>query len=328
MNTNCKDNDWPIIKLHLAQLSHVPGKFCMSFGFDISLLANSIKKVGLINKPLITKDKKENIEIVTGYRRILALKELNVNEVLCFDLSDSGKTDLDMFMMNIYDNQNTRNFNNVEKSMALNRINDFIKKEKIDDNLISMLEINKRELEIFFKIETLPDSLKYAISDNSISIKALETLLRLDNDKDRMLCVEWINNLKLNYNQQLQFIEYITEISLLMNASIHQTLMDDALKKINEDEKKNTPQKAKALLNKLREKRFPDLTMYEKIFNQRVKKLQLPGNIKIRHPRYFESEGYQLEIDFKDGFDLKNNLDHLINVKGLESVGDPWEKDQ
>ena len=326
-NINAEEN-WPVVKLSMDRFKFDQGKFCMSFDFDINPLVTSIKKVGIINKPFIISYKGGDVEIVAGYRRILALKELKIEEISCFDLSGSGKTDLDILIMNIHDNLHARKLNNIEKSMALNMLINFSKDKKIDREFISLFEINGRDLETFLKIESLPDALKYSIARNAISLKALETILCFDNEREYLACLEWINKLKLNFNQQLQFIEYISEISRRSKSSVDQVLMGGAFKDIYDDENKNKPQKARKLLNILRGKLFPDLTEYERVFNRRVKKLQLPGNIKISHPKYFESEGYRLEVEFRSGPDLKDCIDHLGNVKGLENIGDPWEKDQ
>lgn len=325
-NINEKEN-WPVVKLSMGRFKLKQGKFCMSYDFDIKPLINSIEEVGIINKPFITSYNGGDVEIVAGYRRILALKELKYKEVSCIDLTGSGKTDLDMLIMNIHDNLHARKLNNIEKSMALNRLLNYSKDNKIGMEFMSLFEINNRESETLLKIEALPDSLKHAIARDSISLKVLETVLGLDNENECLACLEWINKLKLNFNQQLQFIDHIVEISRREKLSIDQVLMDKEYKDIYDDESRNNPQKARKLLNILREKLFPDLTKYEREFQKRVKKLRLPGNIKINHPRYFEAEGYRLEIEFSNGNDLKNSIDHLGRVKGLENVGDPWEKD-
>ncbi|MFC1494600.1 ParB/RepB/Spo0J family partition protein [Thermodesulfobacteriota bacterium] len=322
------EDNLPIVKISMDKFKFNRGKFCMSFDFDIDPLRNSIKKVGVINKPKIISYDGGDIEIVAGYRRILALKELKINEVSCFNLSNSGKTDFDMLLMNIHDNLHTRKLNNIEKSMVLNRLINYSKDKQIGKEFISLFAINERELETLLKIDTLPEGLKYSIVRNSISLKALENIFSIDNEKERITCLEWINKLKLNFNQQLQFIEYINDISRLNKTTIHRVLLDNDFKEMYDDKKKNTPQKARKLLHTLREKLFPNLTGYERIFARRVNKLQLPGNIKISHPRYFEAEGYKLEIEFKNNHDLKDSIDYLGKVKGLENIGDPWEKDQ
>ncbi|NIR16796.1 MAG: ParB N-terminal domain-containing protein, partial [Desulfobacterales bacterium] len=44
-------------------------------------LIRSIEKFGLINSPIVTKDSEGRMEVVAGYRRILALKHLQWEEI-------------------------------------------------------------------------------------------------------------------------------------------------------------------------------------------------------------------------------------------------------
>ena len=76
-------------------------------------------------------------------RIISEANRLKIKEVSCFDLSDSGKSDFDMLMMNIHDNLHTRNLNYVEKSMIINRLRDTLKAEELDNDIISIIGMNK-----------------------------------------------------------------------------------------------------------------------------------------------------------------------------------------
>lgn len=321
-------DDMPAVLIQLDNLNLNPGRFCMSFGFDIGPLACSIKKAGLINRPIVTIRENGNVEIVTGYRRILALKKLGVKSVICLDISGSDKTDLDLLLINIHDNRFARNLNIVEKSMALNRAVRFRTGEnEYDQELLSLLEIHRKELLIIKRIESLPDTVKSLLADNSVSFKAFEVLSDTCDEESVNACIKAISKLKLNYNQQLHLIEYTSDLSSITRRSFTDVLSDMTLQDIINDPGKNIPQKAKEFINTLREQRFPDLSGYEKIFNRKVGALQLPGNIKISHPQYFESEGFQLQINFKSGNELKNDLKYLISKKELGYIGNPWESD-
>ena len=319
------ENNWSVTEISMDKFNLNPGKFCMSFGFDLNPLESSIRKAGIINKPLITSDSKGNIEIVAGYRRILALKRMKISSVFCSDLTGSDKTDFEMMMINIHDNLYARNLNNIEKSMALNRLKSFLKTEKIDSELIRLLEINKRELDTLLKLDSLSESIKSLIMRNAVSLKALEKIMGFQSDRDCQAVLDWIDKIKLNFNQQIQFIEYTGELSRLNKITRRQVLMADEYRQIYDDEKMNNPQKGRKLLNHLRKRLFPDLTRYERIFTQRVNQLKLPGDIKISHSEYFESEGYRLEIEFRDGRSLKRHIEYLQNAEGLEKIGDPWK---
>ena len=313
----------PIINLKTDQIANEPGKFSMSYGFDNSELIKSISQVGIINKPYIFWNCDETVEVVTGYRRILALKNLNVKEVECFDLTDSGMSPQDLLEFALYDNLSTREFNLVEKSKILNKLRLLVKEVNLINKICSLINVNLKDYNLIMKIEDMAESIKRSVSSGSLNIKTLEHLVRFNID-DQLICNRWINNLKLNYNQQIQFIDYISDISRIESKAIQKLMNDEYFQNLLSDEKKNIPQKAKELIDNLRERRNPDYYKYQHIFEKKVRKLQLPKNIKIKHPMYFESEFYQLEIDFKNGTELKKDLEELVDRSGLASICDPW----
>ncbi len=323
MSNNTISQKPPLITVGIDQISDEDGKFCMSYGFDNSTLKKSISQVGIINNPFVFRNNKGSIEVVTGLRRILALKELGIKKVECFDLTDSGMTPYAMLKFAIYDNLFNREFNLVEKSLIIKTLLTLVKDVNSIKELTSLINVNHKDYDLILKLESLDESIKKSISSGALNIKALERLVELSID-NQLICSNWINNLKLNYNQQVLFIDYITDISRIEKIAILELLNDEYFRRLLADKKKNTPQKAKILIDNLRERRNPDYSRYQQLFEKRISKLQLPKNIKIKYPRYFEEEYYQLEVEFKDGNELRKGLKDLIEKDELATIGDPW----
>ena len=177
------------------------------------------------------------------------------------------------------------------------------------------------------KTEDLAPEIKILIADDTLSMRLIESIASMDHSLFTLM-VKWISDLKLNYNQQIQFAEYITEISSIEKISISALLGEDQYMTLLRDDHMNTPQKAKKFMNILRTRRFPVLTEMEDRFKSRIKKLNLPREVRIKHHPFFEAEGYRLEMDFKEGKDLITALRKLSDMDGLEEIGDPWEKER
>jgi hypothetical protein len=64
------------------------------------------------------------------------------------------------------------------------------------------------------------------------------------------------------------------------------------------------------------------------VFQEKTARLGLPEGISIYHPPFFEDPDYRLEIFFKNGKRLREKIDALGKLSGLESLGDPWEEDE
>lgn len=317
---------YPVRRLKIDRISDQPGRFCMSYGFDSTGLEKSLAQVGLINNPFIFICDDNGVETVTGFRRIQALRKLNVKTIDCYDLTDSGMPHYEMLRLAFHDNMFTRELNLVEKSMFFNRLTKLVKDNNLIRKYIDCLNVSLKDYEVILGIEKLDNSLKDSVSGGNINIKALERLIQLDIN-DAVLLNDWISKLKLNYNYQIQFIDYIIDISRIHKLSVSSVLGDEYYLNLLENRNENTPQKARELIDSLRTRRNPNLSKYQNIFEKKVKQLQLPKNIKIKNPGNFESEGYQLEIDFKNGVELWENLKRLVDRNELKNLGDPWEDD-
>jgi hypothetical protein len=108
-----------LIWVALDNLNVGTGPYTMSFGFNQEPLCDSIRRIGLVNPPCIAKDQDGQIEIVTGYRRILALKQLGWVKVGCGDLTSSLPSASERLLFAFYENLASRTFNPVEKAMVL-----------------------------------------------------------------------------------------------------------------------------------------------------------------------------------------------------------------
>lgn len=312
------------IFLKTEEFEKRPGPFCMSYGFDSIKLTSSIKEVGLINRPYVRRNMAGAIDIVTGYRRILACRALNWETVPCVDLSDSGLSDADMLLLNLYDNICVREFNSIEKYMIIKNLLSYFTMADIHERFMPFLGVSsRREIDQLLNIEGLTDDLKDHLVKGLISMKTLE-LLKDYKDYDVPIIIKFITDLHLNFNQQLLFVEYIKDISIREDTKISTILEETAFMELLDGSTQNYPQRAKTLLDMLRIKRFPTLIKNEKAFARLISEVDLPPNAKIKHTPFFEGPDYVLEVTFKDGKKLKETIDRLAKVKNIEKINDPW----
>jgi hypothetical protein len=313
--------------IQLEEFNEAPGPNCMSFNFDIERLVCSIEAVGLINMPFVTRNREGRLDIVTGYRRIIALKAMKYASVYCRDLSGSEFSEYEMFLINLYDNIAIRRFNDVEKGMILKGLMMNISKEDVERDFIHILDIkNPREIDMLMEISEFNETEKRYIAKGDISINAIRLVRGLDN-RSRSVILKCISELGLNFNQQLQYIDYISDISIKEGKSIADIMDEYQFLSYLKEKDINTPQKGRAILNLLRTRRFPFLTKNEKEFNKKIKRLGFPDGIRIKHPPFFEGQDYRLEIVFKDGIELKQKVCALARIEELNNIKDPWRED-
>lgn len=314
--------------LNLADIDDRAGPFSMSFAFDLSVLIRSIENIGLLNQPLVTKGKDGKMDVVAGYRRILALKALKRTDIPCKDLSGCGHSRFELILLAFYDNLATRKFNVIEKGMVLVRLASYLKLDEILEYYMPLLGLPSHEptLRSLMRVEqNLDGRIKQSIANGNMSLQAAKMLLEVSPDSIEAI-FELILKLRYNLNQQIQLIDYILDISSIENTSIPQVLSDYKVDDICSDNKLNNPQKASAVLRILRAKRYPVLVRSETLFKKQLSSLDLPEGVRISAPRDFEAPHYRLEVTFNEGRDLKEKIDLLSRNEELEGLKDPWEK--
>lgn len=319
----------PLINLDSKAINDDPGPFCMSYGFALDPLIRSIQEFGLINLPIVVKGGEGRIDVVSGYRRILALKNLQIGEISCRDATGLGLSPLRHLLLNLHENSVTRQFNEVEKAMILARLIHHIPREEVIHSYMPLLSLPSREstLDLFLNMDGQDHSLKSALAKGEVSVKAFEALLAVESDF-RTDLVQLILNLRLTFNQQLQFIEMANDICIRDGIDIPGLFKQSPFVEIMENEKLNLPQKTKGILGLLRSVRFPLLTRSEESFRKAVSGLGLSDKLRISHPPFFEGPDYRLEITFGNGRQLKDRIKVLNNLEGLEALADPWQEEK
>ena len=322
--------DIPTTSVRFEKIGDRPGPSCMSFGFDIKPLLNSIKRIGLINPPILIKGGKGEgtvqYEVVAGFRRINALRALSLNPIPCRILP-SETSPLDCLLINLHENLSTRNFNPVEKGMALTRLLNLIPERDVLDTYMPLFDLpsHSETLHLFVRIEKMFDTrAKTLIATEYLSMKAAKLLIEMDRKERNMFC-GYFSTVRFSKNQQTQFIDLVSDLSHIENDPTTNLLMDPQLKDIRDSPQMNNPQKARAIIAVLRKRRLPRLVKAETGFKQMLEKLALPSAFQIIPPPFFEGAHYRFEISFENGKDLKEKLQSAENNEKLSAFTNPWE---
>lgn len=316
------------IRVTLEDLDALPAPYAMSFGFDLGPLCDSVRTIGLVHPPCVAKDEKEGMELVTGYRRIQALKQLGWSEVTCEDLSSTLTSPREKLLLAFHENLASRVFNAIEKAMILRRLEPFFSQHELLHRFMPLLSLPSQEaaLRFYLALEGMSLDLRNAAAGGRLSLNAAKALVSLKSE-DADSAFHCIIKLMLNFNQQIQFIDLMIDISEVKGKSFAAILEEEPIKAVLENSRLNKPQKAKKLLEELRTRRYPTLRKAEQRFQQKVHRLSLPEGVKIDHPAYFEAPGFRLEVPFLDGGDLMKKLHDLSLLPDLKTLGDPWLDD-
>ena len=317
--------------VNLNQIDDSPGPCCMSYGFDTKPLADSIRRIGLVNLPILTRKgeggRQDEFGVVAGFRRIKALQSLHVEPFPCRILPDDVSS-RECLLLNLYDNLTVRPFNPVETAMALTRLVELFPPEEVVKSFMPLFNLpsHAETLRLFAQIETdFEKRTKDLLAGGDLSMKGAKLLLEMDPTARQRFC-RYFSVIKFSRNQQAQFIDFVNDLAHIERLPVPELLDESPLIEIRDSEHLNNPQKAKSLIGLLRTRRVPRLVKAEKGFKRMVEQLKLPPGTHITPPPFFEGPHYKLEISFKDGKDLLEKLLAVQKKDGLPNFEDPWNK--
>lgn len=314
-----------LLKVDISDIDLNPGPFCMSFNFNLEPLKTSIDKFGVLNPPYLLKSSDNNFIVVAGYRRLLAVRELGWHDIVCQILPDSFPP-LNALLLNLNDNLIHRRLNSIEKGMVLPRLARFLKEGEIVNKYMPILGLpsSRQTLELFKGLEKLEDIIKASIATEKLSLRVVG--LMRDIAKVHQLKIHnLLTMLKWSFNQQWEITQWIIEIASREGRSIKEVIDEREIREVLKNTRMNKPQKIKAIMRILKERRFPTLIESEKLFKKGLSNLALPSRVRIIPPPFFEGIDYKLEIVFQEGVELKDKLNDLCRLPGLEKVTDFWK---
>ncbi len=314
------------IRIPTEMLDETPGPYTMSFGFDLDPMLESIRKVGLLNPPLVERDGSGKIHIIAGYRRALALKSLKEEEIVCRDLSSSTLDASKRLLLNLYDNLACREFNGPEKGMILERLMGHFSEEDVLSFYMPLLGLPSHRplLMTYLKLGELEREIRVAFAHERLSYKTVRAFVEM-RPASRAAFFKWFAIIMFNFNQQSQFIELTQDISSESGVPVPVFLGEGGLVEILEDRGLNGPQKAKAAIDWLRARKLPNLHDAERKFQGMIRRIGLPDGVVVQHSPFFESQDYRLELRFRDGKALRKKILELASLEGLEQFMDPWK---
>lgn len=275
--------------------------FLITFMPDAAPLVDSLKLVGLV-EPLILRERDDDKhQIVCGFKRAEAMRQLAIAEAQAFIYHLDELDDLQALLLTIGHNL-TRPLNLVEKAQILEKLLAFgvTEKEAIDRYLpILGLQPNARVLKQVTNLLNLERGVREYIVKQNLSLSTSVLLSSLDKDGQGAI-LPLLEALRPGENRVKEMVSFLREISLRDGVSVSSVLANEEIGKIINDQDTPRPQRMEQLRRIVKEIRFPRLTAMEEKFAQYKRSLSLPPHVTFYPPPFFEGEEFRMELRFKD----------------------------
>jgi len=270
-------------------------------------LVRSMATVGMLNPPVLS-TVGQRWRVIAGFRRVLAGRTLGLSAVDCRILPKSFPR-LACALVAITDNTAQRELNPVELSRAYRLlskgITDPIALPKVAESV--GLPSNPALIEKVRDLCRMPDSIQQAVLDDRVSLSVVGALAALP-EAEAEAFVHWFASVPHSLNRQREAMTLVREIAGWEKKPLLAVLKDPALMSIVEDSQMDAGQKARALRDRLRRRRYPALSRAEREFERRRRALSLPAGMQLVPPKNFEGGRYELRLFFQRVEELANLL--------------------
>jgi ParB/RepB/Spo0J family partition protein len=318
-----------IQSIPLQQIDLSDETFSVNYLPDLHKLRSSIQDAGLI-QPVLLRKKSAGYQIVCGFRRLSVMKELGKSEIESRVFEEKEMDEFQLFSLSLYENLTTRGFNAVEKAIALDKL---IHRFQIHPTVVVKtflpsfsLEPHEKILDTFLSLARMEDEIKTYVLKEEVSRANIRRLSALTPD-DRMALLSLISPLKLGENRLREILTLLEETSRRNQSTVKEIAGRPEIQAILSQKELTPSQKTERVKKALLGLRYPKLNQLEKEFEKKRKDLNLPSNLLLHHPPFFEGKGLKMEFEFESIEEYQTILSALSALSGKEAFKQMIEKD-
>jgi hypothetical protein len=262
---------------------------------------------------VILREDLERYIIISGFRRIHALRILGKDKVDARIFGRSELTEEQALRITFLDNLTARGFNEMEKAIVLERFKkichfstDELVKIARQMNLQGSLQVIKN----YIQFCDFGDEIKQWIAVGRLDPRIIFLLLKFKKEDQTVIFEEIFKTLEPSTGEANEILNLILDITMKHQASVSELIKRMALNEIiSKDEARHI--KVDRLRKRLRQIRYPLLSEKDQRFRSLVGSCGNLRGIKIDPPSYFEGAHLTISFETKDIIDLRLKLEAL-----------------
>jgi ParB family transcriptional regulator, chromosome partitioning protein len=310
----------------LDRIDDADTTYRISFGSSTQAIEASIRQIGLINPPILLPGREYHI-IISGFARISACRRLGWHRIAARCLSAEVPY-LRRVLLAIADNAGQRELNVVELARSIGLIAGQAADHDQQTILLCSLglQVNRDLVQKLGQILQMTDRLQSGLAEGTI---ALPVALRLHAMRDRESAEELaklFQELRLGLNRQRELLDWTQGIEMREGLCTVQILNQDPIAAWRRDETKDRGHVSQLIRQYLKNRRYPEITAFERHYAKCLQELKLPKNLRIEAPPHFEGRTFCLRYDFqnqRDLSDLNRELQRIIGSPALSEILSP-----
>ncbi len=272
-------------------------------------LANSIKQVGIINKPIVQERPSGGLIPILGRRRLEVASQLLMSSVEVQVIPPSMPEE-DGFLMAFWDNVAHRQFDSACTAVVVKRLLELFPREIVAKEFLPVLRIPPRgpRLEHLRALGGLEETILQALSLGRVHEKTALLLSGLQ-PHERIALFAFNEDLGLNANKKAEMIEHLIDLSVFHGRPVLEFIQTDDAQSVVADQDIPLPERAHRFRDLVRSWKFPELAKKDAEFQAWSETLPRLDRVSVRQSRSVEAEQYDIEIRA----DSRNDVEKLID---------------
>ncbi|MGQ4807402.1 hypothetical protein NKDENANG_00750 [Candidatus Entotheonellaceae bacterium PAL068K] len=293
---------------------------------DMQDLQRSVARTGVLAPVHLRRVAAQDpLQVVCGWKRLHACQRTGHTHVPALVYEPAELSEEQAFLLALYDNLGCRPFNSVEKGRILRRLRDDFQYEArlLIEEFCPLLGLPPRpaSLEVYCSLVRLAEPLQAAVVAATLPLETALWIGRQTPDA-RPALLALFTGLRVGNNRAREFATHIDEIcrrdattvvSLLQQLGVSATLADTSLPR---------PQKVEQVRRVLHAARYPQFSAHEQRFRDTLQRLQLPSQLRLLPPPYFEGQHYQVSFEFGSRRELQRYAQRLLDAASGDGLDD------
>jgi len=280
-------------------------RFRISFFFSLDKLKRSLKSIGMTHPLIIVRRNKKNV-LVTGWKRILAAKDLSLDAIPVFICDEED--DLRAFEFAVHEKAMDPSLTLLEKAEVISKLVIFGEnKKRIIQEICPLMQLpaTPGHLDKYRKMSELEIETRRFLHENNVSLPVTEQLLSFPSQERKRL-LPLLS--AMGQNKQKVILEDLYDLLLREDLKMDDLFNQERFQKVLTEKRLSRLQKADKVRDLIREMRYPALTEMNKTLDRCLKKMHWPKETPLSASPFFEDDRFMIQVPFRN----KNEAETLL----------------
>lgn len=311
-------------EMSLAALDREDQTFLFSPPPDLSRLQASIQEVGLLNPPWVRAVNGDRFQVVTGWKRVLAVAQLGWEQVTARVLP-AATPEARCLLIHLHDNALSRGFNVLEQARLAVRLLQHWDRQTVIQKFLPCLGLapSLTLLERLLALAALEDPWQRLAAQGRLSLPAAQMLASWESP-DRRAAAPFLEALPLSQSKQEEFLQGLELLARREGAAPAEILSREEFRQYLQEEAGTLQARAAALRLLLQKLVSPRMAAAQQGFQTGLQRLGLRQHprLRLQPPPAFEGPDFHLEVRFRDAGELQELLEELSRLARDEEFSD------